>query len=140
MMKYYEPKYFLIAELVSKDTYRKLGSKALLTLDYRILKTADTLREFFCKPIKVNDWFTGGRRNYSGYRNPNCTVGSVFSQHRFGRALDMIIKDVSAKDARKAIMSNQNHFPYITAIEDGVSWLHIDCRAIVGSGIYLFKP
>jgi hypothetical protein len=109
-------------------------------MDYRILKTVDVIREFFGKPCTINNWHLGGSRTNSGYRTPLTATGARWSQHRFGRAVDMLIKDVDAETARKEILKEKNHFPYVTVIEDKVSWLHVDCRAVSGSDIVLIKP
>jgi hypothetical protein len=53
------------------------------------------------------------------------------SQHLYGRALDIKIQDVTAEDARKEIKAKwkvEPAFRFITAMEEGVSWLHVDCR------------
>lgn len=138
-MKYYSPRHFRPEEFVPPEIFQKLGNQSLLVMDYRILKTADTIRDVFGK-VTINNWFWGGQRRYSGFRHAACVVGAVYSQHRFGRAVDCILDGVSAEEARKAILKNPGRFPYITVLEDRVDWLHVDCRAIAGDGIQLIQP
>lgn len=141
-MIYYQPKHFRAEELVPPEIMTELKTEALLVMDYRILKTIDTLREYFNKPIIINTWHVGyGDRFYSGYRPFNLAIGARYSQHKFGRAVDCLI--VGVKDynyVRREILSNQNHFSYVTCIEDKVNWLHIDCRATNVQGITLINP
>lgn len=138
---YYEPRHFLPQELVPPSIYAALKDRSLLVMDYRILKTIDAIREFFDSPVWINTWVYKKRgRKYSGFRPRLSHVGAKYSQHRYGRACDMLIDGVSAKQAREAILEAQNHFPYITVMEDRVDWLHVDCRAITNKGIQLIQP
>lgn len=139
-MDYYTPKHFKVHEFVTPAVYKKLGENSLLVIDYRMLKTADAIREFFKAPVTINTWGYGGDRKFSGFRDSTCGIGAKFSQHRFGRALDMLIDDIPASVARQVIINNPGRFPYITVMEDDVSWLHVDCRCTVNKEIVLFKP
>ena len=44
-----------------------------------------------------------------------------------------------AQALRLKIMENNRLFPYISAMEDGVDWLHVDCRNTPSAVITLFK-
>jgi len=133
-LSYYCPKHFDPREFVPPEVYKALGDRCILVMDYRMLKTADQIREFFGLPCIINNWHTGKDRKYSGFRPFRCTVGATWSQHRFGRALDMIIPTIDANDARSELIKAPKRFPYVTCMEDNVKWLHVDCRAIVGDG------
>jgi len=129
----YKPKYFIIEELVSKDEYSQYhsqyGDRLFLLFDYRILITADMLRELF-GPIVCNTWHYGGSNHYRGFRPWHVWVGAVMSQHKFGRALDLVPVKLSAEEVRQDIIAHPTReaYQHIKAIEDGVGWLHIDCR------------
>lgn len=123
----YIPKYFKLHELVSKNIYNRYNEKAWEFLDPRALQMLDAVRIRFGE-IVVNNWKHGRDRQYSGYREKDCKIGADNSQHRHGRAFDCISYTVKASDMREYILSHQDEFPYITCIEDGVSWLHFDCR------------
>lgn len=140
MIKYYAPRHFDARELVPQEIYEQLGEKSILVMDDRILKMADAIRDFFGMPITINTWCFNGDRKYSGYRDKTCKVGSLYSQHKFGRAVDMLIKDVSAEEARSTIMANQEQFKHIKVMEALVPWLHIDCRCTKENGIVLINP
>lgn len=144
-MKYYVSKYFDVREYVTPDLYEENGEKSILAIDYRILKTDDSLREYFGVPIIINTWFNQnminlyGLRLYSGYRPEDVCVKykHKWSQHRFGRASDKILVGLNINDVRKEILKNYMHFPYIAVIEKKVSWLHTDCRCITNNNIVL---
>ena len=125
----YKCAHFAIHELVPEGVYKARGELAWSLMDERVLKTIDRLRERY-GPMTINNYKWGGSRSWSGLRTPDSPYFSQYSQHTFGRAIDCLFADISAEDVRKDINANPNHpdFELITAIEEGVSWLHIDCR------------
>jgi hypothetical protein len=140
MMKYYDPIHFDAKELVPPEIYDQLGEKSLLVMDKETLITADKIREHFGVPMVINNWHTGGDRKYSAYRPFNCNVGAMYSQHKFGRAIDAILLNLYALDVRLEIIKNREKFPFITVLEDGVSWLHFDTRCSANGSINLINP
>ena len=87
--------------------------------DERILISADQLRARF-GPLSCNiNGFT-----QCGLRNN----GSLTSQHRFGRALDLHSKHHSYYSIRKYILEHKDEFPHISFLEVDIHWLHIDTR------------
>jgi hypothetical protein len=56
---------------------------------------------------------------------------SPTSQHSFGRAADLIFKDVTAEQVRQSMLKNRVKWnsivPSIT-LEKDVSWVHVDVR------------
>lgn len=136
----YRCKHFILQELVPPEIYAERGESAWKLLDDRILISADQVREQF-GPIFINTWHDkklqsacGQVRKYSGLRpfisdDPDCPT-TKWSDHRYGRALDAISLTVKAEDMRKFIIKNKDKFPYITALEVDISWLHFACRNI----------
>lgn len=139
-MKYYTPHSFSAQEFVPQRVFAERGESAILVMDDRILRATDAIRGYFGRRVTINNWQWGGDRQYSGFRDAGCRIGAAYSQHRFGRAVDLLVDGVPAAEVRAEIMANQECFPGITRMEDGVSWVHIDCAPIEHNGIYLFKP
>lgn len=135
----YTCKHFSIKELVPKHVYKSRKDKAWLCFDDRALETLDALREKFGKAT-VNNWAWGGNRNWSGLRTPRSPYGTMYSQHRYGRAFDVIFAEVAAEEAREYVLSNPDEFPHIKGIELGVSWFHFDVGNRWGDGIQTFTP
>lgn len=133
-------KYFKPIELVDPMTYEKMFDDCLDLFIPDALQALDDLREFFGKPITVNNWHEGGTLKYRGYRGPECTVGAKKSQHRLGNAFDCTIKGVTAEEARQRILKNKSNplLNRIMRLEGGVSWLHFDLKPIKNR-IYVFK-
>ena len=151
---YYLPKHFKVEELVPPDLFTIHGYDSLYFLDDRITKTLDMLRERLDASIMVNNWNMGGVITQRGYRTSQ-TVGASYSAHRFGRAVDFDIKNLSAGQFRNMVRSvgvqtfsetsllDETSLQYITRIEDDVAWNHIDCMGLPrepGEKIIFFKP
>lgn len=142
----YIPKYFKIQELVPRALYEMYkGNPYLLwnIFDHRILVSIDLIRVRYGKMI-ANTWYWKGKHQYRGFRHIGCRVGSKLSQHRFGRAIDLVPVDVTASEIRSSILygSDDPAFKFITAIELDTGWLHIDCRSHDKDkfGVLTFKP
>lgn len=143
----YTPKYFGIKELVPKDFYNNYSSKGeqflfQIIFDERLLRLIDKIRDEF-GPMTVCDWSWGGGSNYRGFRPPDCNVGASLSQHRFGRAVDMIPKNVHPDDMRKEIIKDQGTYKWrdVGGLEMKISWFHVDVRARSNPNkINLFYP
>ncbi len=141
----YKPKHFELHELVPKDLFNKYAFKQHILwglFDERLLRIADTVREEFGS-MTINNWYWQGPRQYSGFRPPDCTIGATLSQHRFGRALDMIPKTSDVDDIRQDMIESQNDIAWkdIGGIEMDITWLHVDTRMRDAEGnINLFYP
>lgn len=138
----YIPKFFQPYELVPEETFIELEERPWIIwqlFDPRVLYTADKIRQFYGKMI-ANTWYWRGEHQYRGWRPPNCEVGAKYSQHRFGRALDLVPAETTAEEVRQDIkLGKRGHiFQYITCIEDGVGWLHFDTRNY--KGLLIVKP
>jgi len=132
----YIPKYFQPYELVPKETYRILERQGKLNqvwwlFDPRILLVGDRLRKRYGKMV-ANTWWWKGQHSFRGWRPSECTIGAARSQHRFGRALDLIPLEATVEEIHSEIIGNGEDFGFITCVEIGVSWLHVDCRNYQG--------
>lgn len=129
----YRPNFFNLRELVDPAIYAARGNNCWQLLDPDILRAADWLRGIF-GPITVNNSYAGGRYSESGLRRWDTTVGSRYSQHKFGRALDLKFRTpVTPQQVYAHILANQADARAngITTVEDinfTPTWLHIDCR------------
>ena len=124
----YQPKYFKLYELLPKEIYKE-DINLWFIFDYRLLWTIDRLRIKWGKLI-ANTWKWGGQNQYRGYRPFDCNIGAKLSQHKFGRAIDLIPIEASVDEIRADIIDKKfdPDYQHITCIEEDISWLHIDCR------------
>jgi hypothetical protein len=131
----YRPKYFALNEVVYPGAIQARGEKAWELMDDRILRGADWLREKF-GPCVINGKFGGKGFTESGLRDPFTTTGAKFSQHKFGRALDLKFLKVSVTEVYDYIIRNPTEAREngITTVEDirdtKGQWLHVDCRLL----------
>ena len=131
---YYIPRYFTLEELVPQDVFHALGDRAWILLDGRILWTLDALRETLDVPLVVNNWKAGGNFQQRGFRT--VAIDARYSQHMCGRATDFDIQGNNAEAFRNQVRLGYfaKELRYITRIEDGVNWIHIDCADIERRG------
>ena len=125
----YSCEHFRIYELVPPDVFHGRGEKAWELLDERLLLTLDRLRKRY-GPVIVNNWYSGGAREWSGLRTADSPYYSRFSQHSFGRAADCLFTNADVETVRKEIlaMPDAPDFELIGSLELDVSWLHFDVR------------
>lgn len=138
-------KYFKVKELVSSDIYKQYGEDAIKFLGPKALEALDNVREILGVPLICNNWAAGGSRNYSGYREPECSIGAKNSLHRQGKAFDLISSKMTAKEMRDKLEQNQDKLVHPIRVEkwEGnkeISWLHIDISPNThGKKLYFFK-
>jgi hypothetical protein len=146
----YHPKYFALNEVIPPHIIAERGERAWQLMDDRILRGADWLRELF-GPAVINGRFGGKVFTESGLRDPFDTTSksAKFSQHKFGRALDLKFTRVTVKEVYEYIIRNPSEARAnnITTVEDIAftpTWLHIDCRKVPetfpDNGILVVKP
>jgi hypothetical protein len=118
-------KHFELYELVDPVTYKRFGDRAWMFFDDETLMMIDGIREYFGVPTTINDWYWGGRFQWSGLRTIDCTEGSKWSIHRLAKGFDMKAKGIPAETMRGETMAHQDHdlLRYINRMENGVSWL-----------------
>jgi len=122
---------FDLREFVPPEIFEKFGANSIWFVDNRLVSLAQFVRDHFNRPIVINDWYRGGKRKYSGYRPHDCPVGVVNSQHRFGRAMDIVVKNMLPDEIREAIRKDKVLFfqAGLRAIEnDTPTWVHLDIR------------
>lgn len=137
----YIPKYFQLYELLPPElyTYDMMVSEEARErgfanyFDERLLITIDVVREIIGLPLICNTWFQDGNRKNCGFRSLQCSVGVAQSQHKLGKAVDLICHKMSAEEMRQKIEANKDKLPYQIRIELGVNWLHIDVKEITAA-------
>ncbi len=131
----YKCQNFKIQELVPRHVYDDRGEKAWELFDERALITLDTLHDKYGTMI-INNWLWGGGRQWSGLRTHESPYGTQYSQHRFGRAFDVIFKNYPAELVRQDVLFHPDWFPLIASLELDVSWFHFDVRNCIKIKVY----
>lgn len=126
----YLPRHFTLEELVSPDMLAAHPARVLWgLLDPRLLWTIDALRDRY-GPLVCNDWARGGRFRHRGLRPHDCAEGARLSDHKYGRAVDLVPLHATAEQIRADVRAEARAeaFRHITVVEEGVSWLHLGFR------------
>ena len=121
--------YFKAHELVDPKTYTLYGERSFRFIDKRILNLLQFLRDYYKKPITINNYMFGGQYKESGLRQPKLLYYKPYSCHTFGRAVDIKVKDIEASKIQSDILnviSDEVKVMGLTAIEkDTPTWTHI---------------
>lgn len=123
-------KYFQSYELLPPALYNSIAEdQRWLLLDDRVVWTADQLRDLY-GAATCNNWKSGGPYSLRGMRPFNTSTGSLYSQHKFGRALDLNFANATPDEIRADMKKNpaREAYKFIRGIEEGVTWFHFDVR------------
>jgi len=138
MIKSHKAKRFIIEELVPEVVFKDRGQRAWQLIDHRLIANLDSLREQVGVPMTCNNWLNGGKRTQSGLRVPGQSYYSKYSQHSFGRAVDLVCS-IDAEEIRQRIKDKIIILPHPATFEEGVNWLHMDVRNN-NQHTYFFQP
>lgn len=124
---------FQLKELVCPHCVKTYGDKAWQFLSTELLSTIYVLRnEVIKKPMIVNNGTTFTQR---GLRCNICELVKgkttpYMSAHTLGKAIDFHVNGMEAEEVRQLIKDNIDKFEYPIRLEEGVSWIHIDCYTL----------
>lgn len=127
--------YFFLDEFIPPEIYSVRGSRSIQLMDDRIIEGVTLLRKYAGVPFIINNWANGGKRDESGLRLPNTRTGARWSQHKFGRACDIVPRGMTVRQVFAILKAHEDEFVskgLITTVENvdiTKVWLHVDCRA-----------
>lgn len=137
--------HFFYHEFFSSGIWHNYN-KALLRklLDPRLIPIMEKVRTKLNRPVFVNNWKWGGNSMYRGFRPQNSPVGSLYSQHKFGRAVDFKVGGMSADEVRQFILDNEQEYMAagVTRLESGQdapTWVHVDMAWTGMHHIHVFR-
>lgn len=102
-------------------------------VDPKLVTIAQWLRDQLGKSITINNYATGGQYKESGLRDVNTTTGAKRSAHKEGKAIDIKVSGMSAKDVYEFCLKNSDKLYElgVREIEDQrfcPSWVHLSTR------------
>jgi hypothetical protein len=136
-------KYFDIRELVGRDVFKLFGKNAWQVFDTDLLHTLLVVRVKIDRPITANNWHKGGSYDERGFRSniqpivKNKTLKNQLyvSGHPLGKAIDFVVKGMTAEEVRDWLEENQELLPYKIRLEWKIqktglpiSWVHLDTK------------
>jgi|AntRauTorcE11897_2_1112592.scaffolds.fasta_scaffold00269_12 hypothetical protein len=121
------------------EKYKNFERGMMRLLDDRILNFGQWFIERH-GTCYLNNWYWGGIHDSRGWRPTDDPDGSKLSQHKFGRALDLIPKYKTIIQIHIDIIRNEEEYlnAGITTVEciwDATSWMHFDNRSHDMNGI-----
>ena len=137
MINSFKSKHFGIHELVPEVVFNEMGNRAWQLIDHRLIAIIDSIREQLNTPMTCNNWHSGGARNQSGLRIVGQPHYRPYSQHSFGRAVDLICS-IPAEEIRQRIKDKVILLPHPATFENTGNWLHVDVRNMSNSATYFF--
>jgi hypothetical protein len=113
-------------------------------VDPKIVIVAQWIRDQIGKPVTINNYATGGKYKESGLRDVNTTTGAKRSAHKEGKAIDIKVKGMTAKEVFDWCLDHQTELYAlgIREIEDNAftpTWTHLATRGN-HSAIKIIKP
>lgn len=132
-------------EFIPKPIYDRYGENARWFIDPKLIAIAEFIREEFELPVIINNWHTGGKFQERGYRVPTTETGARYSQHKFGRAIDINVQGVPAAEVSEWVIASFASLKPLglTAIENPSStptWTHIDVRWHLSNELLIVNP
>lgn len=102
-------------------------------IDLRLIEVAQWLRDVLGKSITINNYATGGQYKESGLRSQATTTGAKKSAHKEGKAIDIKVSGMTAKDVYEFCLRNSDtlYEMGIREIEDAQhtpTWTHLSTR------------
>lgn len=102
-------------------------------IDNKLILVAEWLRNQLGKPVVINNYATGGQYKESGLRDPNTSTGAKKSAHKIGKAIDIKVVGMTAKEVFDFCLANelQLYAMGVREIEDHAytpTWVHLGTR------------
>jgi len=148
---------FDVREFVSENVWNRFRGASRWFVDPRLVLIAEKVKELASDDerayVYINNYLYGGGYNQSGFREPGSKVGAEFSQHRFGRAIDIKIKHKGLWLTSSAMyyLVKENYHTLkklgLTTVEDPEhtqgkhrDWLHLDVRETGRDDLFVVSP
>ena len=133
-MRYRVTENFYVDEFIPPEIYNVRGQKSIALMDVRIILACQWLREKTGRRITVNNWWNGGALDERGLRLQDTRTGARWSQHKYGRAVDISVDGMTPKQVHEFILKHEPELierQWITCLENHratPTWTHMDCR------------
>ena len=122
------PKYFHVSELVPPALFEKYGeTRSWNFVNKRAFENLVRFREYVGHPFVINNYKTGGPREWSGLRTPDSPYYQLTSQHSFANAYDIQCPDLDPKELQDIVQKVYADYE-IGGLELASTWTHIDWR------------
>jgi hypothetical protein len=137
---------FYLDEFIPREIYTARPDHGRSLLDARVIYVAQWLRDITGRPVRLNNWWDGGKLQERGLRSWDTKTGARWSQHKFGRAGDCSVDGLTPTQVHGILLKNEAFLiknAWITTLEDPShtpTWTHFDCRWTGLNRILIVKP
>lgn len=122
------PNYFHVSELVPPALFKKYGEvRSWNFVNKRAFENLVKFRKYVGRAFTINNYTTGGPREWSGLRTPDSPFYERTSQHSFANAYDIQCPDVEPKELQAIVQKGYADYE-IGGLELAPTWTHIDWR------------
>lgn len=127
-----------------QDEFLSPGVTDISVMDIKIILVAQWIRDQLGRSVTINNYATGGQYKLSGFRPQNTTIGAKKSAHKEGKAIDIKVSGMTAKEVFEWCLqkADELYAMGIREIEDQrftPSWVHLSTRGN-HSRIKIIKP
>ncbi len=133
---------FCLQEFLHPDFFEIKRINPLWLIDDQMIRIAQFVRNRFNQPVTINTWHNGGDYFNSGLRPYDSPEGALWSDHKFGRAIDVKVTSVDPLELQQDIIKHYSLYKAngLTTIEDGTpTWTHMSCRNTHQNHLFIIK-
>lgn len=122
------PGYFHVAELVPPTLFQQYGEpRSWNFVNKRAFENLVKFREYVGHAFVINNYRTGGPREWSGLRTPDSPYYKSTSQHSFANAFDIQCPALEPQELQEIVQKVYAEYE-IGGLELAPTWTHIDWR------------
>jgi hypothetical protein len=133
------PAYFHVAELVPPVLFETYGeSRSWNFVNKRAFENLVKFREYVGHSFIINNYKSGGPREWSGLRTPDSPYYSQTSQHSFANAYDILCPDIEPAELQTIVQDVYVEYG-IGGLELAPTWTHIDWRYNVDGSLTVIE-
>lgn len=137
-------KYFVVQSFVPKSYYDYFGEHAIRFVDPWLIFACQFIREYFNKPMILNNYHLGGKLQNRALRAPFSKVGGKLSFHKFSEAGDFNIVGMDDFKVYKTMLKDPVFYDAgirrLERIEFTPGWIHFDRKETDKKKIITFIP
>lgn len=122
------PTYFHVSELIPPALFEKYGeTRAWNFVNKRAFGNLVKFREYVGHSFIINNYKTGGPREWSGMRTPDSPYYRDTSQHSLANAYDIQCPDLEPQELQDIVQKVYAKYD-IGGLELAPTWTHVDWR------------
>ncbi len=133
------PSYFHVSELIPPTLFEKYGeNRSWNFVNKRAFDNLVKFREYVGHSFIINNYKTGGPREWSGLRTSDSPYYQNTSQHSLANAYDIQCPDLEPQELQAIVQKVYADYE-ICGLELAPTWTHIDWRFNLDGSLTVIK-